>query len=254
MNKNDAWAYLNSLLYIPCRDQFPLPPTPKSWVVMHEMVAPERHDMAESLGNYFVNPPRPASTHFGCDDDSVVRYANYYYKVYGTEQTGNVKGWHIEQAGLGNQAPAQWFDAFSKKMLDTQSSRVAAALCVIDDIPIQHVGVQQLRAGVRGITTHYEMCQAFLPGQQNLWHYDPVNFPMDYFIEQVRRQAGVTQPGDDDVPYSQWPQADKDALKNDVANQLLELIRTDAAGVQAYPEGNKFRGAVKAAVKEANKP
>lgn len=197
MDKNEAWAYLKSLRYIPCRDQFYLPSTPKKVVVIHEMVAPERSDMAESLGNYFRDPRNPdgsaryASTHFGVDNDSAVRYAEFYYKVYGTDNYGNTNGWHIEQAGMGAQSPEEWFDPYSKKMMDEQTAKLTAALCIVDDIPIRHLTVDELRRGERGIATHYEMCQAFMQGQQRYWHYDPKNFPMGYFIDQVKRHAGT---------------------------------------------------------------
>lgn len=230
MNKQEAWAYLNSLRYIPCRDQFDLAKTPRDWVIMHEMVSPERHDMAESLGNYFVDPRnsdgslRYASTHFGSDDDSNVRYARYYTKVYGTEGQGNTRGWHIEQAGSGVQTGTEWFDGFSKKMIDEQSSKLCAALCVVDDIPMVHVTPTELRQGKRGITTHYEMCQAFMQGMQNQWHYDPKNFPMDYFIDQVKRHAGVT------------PQPNPDTEEQELMAAKDDIIAAFKAEIKALSE------------------
>lgn len=207
MTKDEAWAYLKSLQYIPCRDQAPLAKTPRDWVIWHEMVAPERHDMAESLGNYFRDPRnedgsfRYASTHFGVDDDSTVRYAEFYTRVYGTEGQGNTRGWHIEQAGLGTQSVGEWDDEYSRKMIEQQTTKLTAALCVVDDIPIRHVTPPELRNGVRGITTHYEMCQAFMQGMESQWHYDPKNFPIDRAIELTRKWAGSSPEENDMTPF-----------------------------------------------------
>lgn len=185
--KDAAWRYLRELLYIPCRDQFDIGTDPKIYVVMHEMVAPERSDMAESLGGYFRDPrnpdgsQRPASTHFGVDNDSAVRYAEFYRKVYGAAGM-NYNGWHIEQAGLATQDAIQWMDAYSKAMLDKQASKLTAALCIIDDIPVVYVDQNGIRAGQHGITTHAE-CWKVYGGD---YRSDPVNYPMAYFIDRVK--------------------------------------------------------------------
>lgn len=212
--KAAAWAYLRGLRYIPCRDQFDGGANPKRVVFMHEMVAPERDDMAESLGNYFRDPRNPdgsaryASTHFGVDSDSAVRYAEFYRVVYGTEGWGNVHGWHIEQAGLGTQSPDEWQDSYSQAMLKNQSSRLCAALCVVDDLPVVHVdvaGLRELKAGRGdgGISTHFEACQAFMAGNQSQWHYDPKNFPMEQFLGYVREHVASFTGEDDDMPSAQ---------------------------------------------------
>lgn len=222
--KQRAWDYLNSLQYIACRDQFYLPRTPKRWVVMHEMVSPETSSMAENLGNYFRNPrnpdgsPRYASTHFGVDNDSAVRYAEYYYKVYGAAGA-NENGWHIEQAGSGTQEETDWFDSYSKAMLDGPSSKLCAALCIIDDIPVQYVNQNGLVAGIGGITTHIDTCEAFLAGRQNQWHFDPVNYPINYFIEQVKRQVALFE--------GQSPKEDEMAEAKDEIIAAIGDVRRD---------------------------
>lgn len=223
MNDTEARSYIDNLRYMACRDQFPQSNPQRDWVIWHEMVAPERHDMAESLGRYFANPERKASTHFGVDDDSAVRYADLSAMVYGTERQGNTRGIHIEQAGLGNQTVGEWDDPYSRKMIDEQTSRLTAAVCVLYDIPIVHVDPDGLRRGERGITTHYEMCQAFMQGNKSQWHYDPKNMPIGRAIGKTREWATGTQ-GDDDMPYRDWTVEDKDALASDVARKVREEI------------------------------
>lgn len=62
--------------------------------------------------------------------------------------------------------------------------------------------------------------------------------------------APTPDPGDDDVPYNDWPQADREQLAKDVANQLLEAIKVDDQDNVVYPDtGFKFRNAVRSATK-----
>lgn len=153
------------------------------WIVLHSMESPEKPTMAEAVANWFAGPDAPrASAHFNVDDDSIVQSVKIEHVAWHAPGA-NRHGIGIEHAGRAKQTRADWFDDFSRRMLEEQSAPLCAYLCFLLHIPAKYVDRAGLLAAERGITTHNEVTQAF----RRSTHWDPgPGFPMDWYIERVK--------------------------------------------------------------------
>ncbi len=167
--------------------------TPKHWIVLHSMEAPEASTTAENVANWFASEASPkSSAHYCIDADSVVQCVDAD-KIAWHAPGLNQHGIGLEHAGYARQTVTQWRDAFSTAMLE-RSARLCAALCAQRGIPAQLVAAEQLRqskaAGWRlhhGITTHAEVSRAF--GKSDHWDPGP-GFPMEDYLRLVREALG----------------------------------------------------------------
>lgn len=181
-------TYLSEIPYIPAYWQ--ITPSPGTriidWVVIHAMETFETDNTAENLGNYFNNNPvilagRKASTHYGVDNNSEVRYVPDHMVCYGAGGA-NLRGIHIEHAGFAGQSKEEWLDTYSTAMLK-RSARLTHELCLTYAVPEKYVNWEALRRGERGITTHYDVTLAFKQDD----HTDPgIGFPMTQYIKWVQ--------------------------------------------------------------------
>lgn len=158
-------------------------PADIKWIVLHSMESPEKPTMAEAVANWFAGPDAPrASAHFNVDDDSIVQSVKVEHVAWHAPGA-NRHGIGIEHAGRARQSRADWFDDFSRRMLEEQSAPLCAYLCRRWDVPAEYVDREGLLAAKRGITTHNEVTQAF----RRSTHWDPgPGFPMDWYIERVK--------------------------------------------------------------------
>lgn len=177
--------------YIPARLTRPRDPggTKPKWGVVHTPEGPETPTFAEDLGRYFARLRSPAedpkngrwaSTHFGTDNNTTVRYATDDRAAFGATRVSNNLGIHVEIAGRAAQTRAQWLDEFS-----TAAMRRAANLFALY---ADHYGWElrwltdaELRAGAgTGLTTHVDINRATgVTGG----HWDPgPGFPKDVFL------------------------------------------------------------------------
>lgn len=150
-------------------------------IVLHCMEAPEASTRAEACAEYFAMGPVVASAHYCADSDSVVQCVPDHLVAYGAPGA-NHNGLHIELAGYARQARDAWLDDFGIRML-WMAAQLVARKCSEWNIPVLFLRADQLLGPrPRGITTHYEVSQAFKQSS----HTDPgPGFPMDYFLEQV---------------------------------------------------------------------
>lgn len=159
-----------------------------SWIVVHDMEAPERPETAENTANFFATTSRKASVHFNVDGNSAVRSVHDKDVAYGAG-AANRRGLHMEHAGYAKQQTLEWLDPYGVEMLNI-SATISAAWCQQWAIPAHFVDHTGLRAGERGITTHHEVSQAF-----GGTHWDPgPNFPMAYYIDLVNSCLQVRKP------------------------------------------------------------
>lgn len=166
----------------------PVPPRVIDLIVLHAMQTGETDRTAENLGNYFANlNDRKASTHYGVDNNSVMRYVDIETGVaFGAGGT-NHNGIHIEHAGFSEQNREEWLDAYGIDMLAI-SAELTRALCDRYRIPRVFVGAAGLRRNERGITTHAEVVAAF--GGD---HWDPgPGFPIDHYMALVQMEDDMT--------------------------------------------------------------
>lgn len=182
-----------SLKYIPAKHYTPAARKVGDvrWVVLHSMESQEKPDTAESVAAWFASPAAPrSSAHYCIDSNSVVRSVADEHVAWHAPGA-NAAGIGIEHAGRAAQARDQWLDAYGRAMLRL-SVNLCAALCRKWDIPALRVWPAGLRNGVRGITTHAHVSEAF----KRSTHWDPgPGFPMAWYVERV---AKVLETGEDE--------------------------------------------------------
>lgn len=151
-------------------------------IVMHSMEAPEKGETAENVASYFAGRNAPmASAHYCIDDNSIIQCVRDHDVAYAAPGA-NHNGLHFEHAGYARQSTAEWSDPFSDAML-RRSATIVAAKCKQYGIPPEYRRAADLKAGARGITTHFEVTQAFRQSD----HTDPgKGFPISMFINLVR--------------------------------------------------------------------
>lgn len=154
---------------------------PARWITIHAMQAPEKVTTAEAVANYFARGTVVASCHYCVDSDSIVQCVHEADTAFHAPPNRYSIG--IELAGYAEQTGAEWADDFSTRMLN-RAAILAAGICVRHGIPPVWLSVADLKAGRKGITSHANISKAF--GQTHHWDPGP-NFPVDYFIAQVRR-------------------------------------------------------------------
>jgi N-acetyl-anhydromuramyl-L-alanine amidase AmpD len=162
--------------------------TPKL-IVLHSMECPLESGRAEQVARWFAGPTSPrASAHYMVDPNSVwcgVKPPNVAWHVGAANWYSGAGSIGIEQSGYAYQS--DWSAAGDpSKQMDLVISLVAA-LCDRYQIPRVWLGVDGLRAGAAGISTH-GLCSAAGIGTD---HTDPgPDWPKDEFI---RRLTGVKQ-------------------------------------------------------------
>jgi N-acetyl-anhydromuramyl-L-alanine amidase AmpD len=147
-------------------------------IVMHSMEAAEKPTTAEAVANWFAGPSAPkASAHFCLDNDSIVQCVKVG-DVAWHAPGANAGGIGIELAGYARQTSEQWADAYSKAMLDL-AAQLVGKLCWDFNIPLVFLDAAALKTGRPGVTTHWEVTQAF----KKSTHTDPgKHFPMDELL------------------------------------------------------------------------
>jgi len=185
-------------------------------VVIHDMEYPEREKSAEWCANYFAGQDgtrQMPSAHYCIDAGEIIQ---------GVKETDGA--WHtpgslpnkqgreinrtsigIEHAGYAKQTKEEWFDEYSKAMLE-RSAGLVADICIRHKIPVVKLSPADLLAGKHGITGHGDCTKATGVGD----HSDPgPNFPWDWYIERVQTyydaMNGIPAPRGADVPLVQKP-------------------------------------------------
>lgn len=151
-------------------------------LVIHDMEAPEKGSTAEAVAAYFARLGAPkASAHYCIDNNSTVQCVRDV-DVAWAAPNANHDGLHFEHAGYASQSMSDWLDPYGKAMLNV-SAKLVAAKCKQYGIPVRLLSAAQVRAGLKGITGHGQITDAY-PGTGS--HTDPGrNFPWRYYIARV---------------------------------------------------------------------
>lgn len=157
------------------------------WIVIHSMESSEKPTVAEAVASWFAgtNAPR-ASAHYNVDNDSIVHSVKCEHVAWHAPGANRL-GIGIEHAGRARQNHDDWFDEYSRAMLEKMSVPLCAYLCQQWDIPPRFVGREGLKEKTPGITTHHEVSQAF--GKSNHWDPGPA-FPVEWYLQQVGALLG----------------------------------------------------------------
>lgn len=154
-------------------------------LVYHDMESPEGAETAESVSRWAQtipdDPRRKASWHYAADTNSIVQCVLERDVAYAAPGA-NHNGVHIECAGVARQTRAEWFDAYSRPMLELVA-KLSVDIIRRNDLPVVWLSVADLRAGKRGITSHNNVSLAF--GKST--HTDPgPGFPHDWMLARIR--------------------------------------------------------------------
>lgn len=154
-------------------------------VVAHSLEYPEWVTSAEDALRYFQTTDRKASVHAVVDSDSVTRPVDDEDTAFGAAGV-NSRALHVEHAGYAAQTGPEWVDPYGLAMLP-RSAKVVAGWCRKYAIPPVRLTVEQVRAGVPGICSHYDVSRAF--PDVSTGHTDPGDgFPWDYYLGLVRAE------------------------------------------------------------------
>lgn len=158
---------------------------PVDRVVIHDMEYPERPGGAKWCADFFGGSGAPvASAHYCIDNQTIAQSVRESDIAFHAPPNSHSIG--IEHAGYAAQTRAEWLDAYSMAELRL-SARLTADICQRHNLPVVYLTAADLRAGKRGITTHWQVSMAF----KRTDHHDPgPNFPMDSYLQWVKEAMG----------------------------------------------------------------
>lgn len=199
---------------------------PKSWtdanrtavqlVVIHTTEGSAHARSAEDGAAYDQRRTDGTSTHYFHDSDSTVQCVRTNDRAHTARTQGNRRGIHHELCTRAGKA--DWSDAYHQAML-RRAAKQAARDAEKWDIPVRHLTVAQVAAGLKGFCGHVDITYAF--PQDNGTHTDPGGaFPWSTFLDMVRDELRG-----DDVPVTSDEIA---AIATATVEKLMERKITDA--------------------------
>ena len=151
----------------------------KKVIVIHSMEVDAPNTAAEAVGSYFSRASSGGSTQFGIDNNSIQQYLSPTAVAWGAPGC-NTQGIHIEQMGKASWSTTKW-KTYAKGTID-RCAWLVAKLSIDFNIPIDHLSVSELKAGKRGVVTHYDCTKAFGGS-----HTDPgPHYPLNYMLEKAK--------------------------------------------------------------------
>jgi N-acetylmuramoyl-L-alanine amidase CwlA len=160
------------------------------WIVLHSTVGPSKAGSARSVAHWWASGNSPTtSAHYVVDvsetiqcvlDHTVAYHCGYNYESIAVEI--------CEYPSQTNQA--RWNDATHRQLMKN-AARLVAELCLAYDIPPWFVGVNDLKKGKKGVTTHAKMSEAF----HKSTHWDPGAWQQVRFMRMVRKEYKNIQKG-----------------------------------------------------------
>ena len=166
--------------YPASRDSGTRDPKKIKWIVVHDTEG----GSAKSVALMFHRGDAKASTHLVVDEKECFRMLDNKDIPWGAPGA-NTDGFHIEHVGFASWTRAEWLAH------DTTLRRGAYKAAIHMNawgIPARWVTKWGLKLGRKGLTTHYDVTQAFSGGQG---HTDPgPNFPKDVYLMYVKEYIG----------------------------------------------------------------
>ena len=166
-------------------------------IVIHSTVSPCEPGGARNIARYFQSPSAGGSAHYCIDPSEVIQSA--YDSVVAWHAPPNPHSLGNEMCDIPGPVPGdppgsarykalrrswRWVRPNQQKMLK-RTAELTARQCLHFGIPIQFLKPADLRAGMRGITTHANVSAAW--GQST--HWDPGFWPRRRFMRLVRKYA-----------------------------------------------------------------
>jgi hypothetical protein len=165
---------------------------PVRLLTVHTMEWPETVTAAEDCARMFATMDRPASAHICGDSNSMVRCVADRDTAWAAPG-GNADGLHYEFFGRASQSAGQWADDPSQAALRVAAPQFAE-WSAKHRIPLRWLTRGQLRAGLKGLTTHADISAVYKRSD----HTDPgAHFPKELFLKLIKAELGGSDPGTD---------------------------------------------------------
>lgn len=163
-----------------------VPKASKKVIVIHDMEVDAPLTAAEAVGSYFSRGSSGGSTQYGIDNNSIQQYLAPTAIPWGAPNC-NSQGIHIEQMGKASWSTDKW-KTYARGTID-RCAWLVAKLSIDFNIPIDHLSVAELKAGKRGVVTHYDCTKAFGGS-----HTDPgPNYPMKMMLDKAKEYKRAMQ-------------------------------------------------------------
>ena len=154
-------------------------------IVLHGTVSELRRGSARDVAAYFTRDDAGGLAHYVGDSQEVVQCCREDIVAWHAPPNFPSLGFEFCDPQAG--PDFRWEDGDHSAMLAVLAKPVAEA-AQRWHVPIAYLGVGDLLAGHRGITTHYNVSQAFHQSD----HTDPgPGFPIAQFLAEVSREAAA---------------------------------------------------------------
>ena len=192
---------------------------PITRIVMHATVSPCLPGGAEGNGRYFQSPNSGGLAHFVVDPQRIVQCAPEYIATWHAPPNHGSIG--IELCDPQSGSFARWSDSEHRSML-VLAKGLVHDLAARHAVPLAFVDARGLVAGHHGVTTHYEVSQA--------WHQSDHSDPGPGFLPYMQFLLGGLHPAAHPLASKVYPLL---ALGSTGANvrRLQELLHIYADGV-----------------------
>ena len=148
------------------------------WIILHSTEG----TTARGAAAWFANEASQGSAHLCVDEVECYRTLTDN-KIPWAAPGANTQGLHLEIAGFAAWSRTAWLTPKNRKKLKRAAFKTAQ-WCVDHNIPIEFRDANDLKKNLRGITTHYQVSQAFRLSH----HWDPgPHFPLRWFLKKVKR-------------------------------------------------------------------
>jgi hypothetical protein len=155
---------------------------PVNRVVIHSAVMPCKAGAARALALMNTTGATAGSWHYAVDPLETIQCSFDRFECWHAPPNDHSIG--IEMADMPATSPIRWLWRDQRRML-RRTARLTAELCLAYDLPLVFLGVEQLRAGRRGITTHAMVSDTW----HQSTHWDPGAWPRKKFMRLVRKYA-----------------------------------------------------------------
>ena len=151
-------------------------------IVLHDMEVTAYSTAAEAVGRYFEMQASGGSTNYGIDNNSIQQYLGLEVIPWGAPYA-NTQGVHIEQMGVATWSGSEWRQKAQGTL--SRTAWLIAHLNKVLGIPVRKLSDAQVRANVKGVTTHAQ-CTRVFGGS----HTDPgPGYPFDIVLGMARGYA-----------------------------------------------------------------
>jgi N-acetyl-anhydromuramyl-L-alanine amidase AmpD len=175
---------------------------PRSWtdanrtkvqlIVIHTTEGSAHSNSAEDGAAYDARRTDGTSAHYFVDNTSVVQCVRTADQAHTARRQGNRRGIQYELCGRAAFSAPVWAGDYAQAML-RRTAKQAARDAKKWGIPVRHLTVAQVRAGLKGFCSHWDITRAF--PEDGGTHTDPgPNFPWSQFLGMVRAELAPPKP------------------------------------------------------------